>query len=252
MVSTPQPCVINDNVTRVDLEHSFNLNLCFWRVIWSPHAGEDVADHTGLGSWTNCCSGSPSEQGLSSSVATWLQGQTSNSNTNHVTNFDTWVTVGSLESGHSDTKDYLTVFVYLNCLTQLVDTRLHNYVVNFLKFGINGSGTIRCWGNINLFEGNFIFWTRKIVASFVGFVFWYHQSILAVRFNDVWLFSNYWSLGNIAVSSWAISACVARCSNTAQMNEGPSPTDPVWKLTVTVEPLLLTCSIELAFDIGVS
>ena len=137
---------------------------------------------------------------FSRSIASWFKSKTSDSYTNLVANFDTWITVCSLKSGHSNSKYNLTVFVDFNRFTQPVNARLHDYIVNLQQLCVDGSGAIWCRGNINLLERDFKFRSFPVVSSFVWLILWHYQCELTVCFNDIWLFSNDGSLIDVAVS----------------------------------------------------
>ncbi len=103
-------------------------------------------------------------------VAAWLKCQTRYPDANLITDFDAGISIGRFEGRHSDTKDYLAIFIDLNCFTQLVNAWLHNNVVYLLKLCINCGCSISGSGYVDLLKRNFELRSIPVEAPFVRLI----------------------------------------------------------------------------------
>jgi len=115
MICTPQPCVIDDHVSRVNGDHIICSHLVMPLVSRTSYSGDDIAGNTWI-----------LRRSLESSICAspfqkrrwflWscIEEDTGNSDTINISDFNTWLSCGWYESGNSETEYDLACLTGLN------------------------------------------------------------------------------------------------------------------------------------------
>jgi len=195
MVSSPEPKVIEEDVTAVDLNHDLGLHIT--RVVGTTYSGKEIVNSSWILSISSIAFLSKLEQGRGLTSSS-LKEKSRDFDTVNIGNFNGWGSIGRNKSGKTNTENDSVGLGNLDGFLKIVLTRLEQQMEALIKLCVDGGCAISILGNVNFTEVDFLSVRSPVcsVSNLIRLKFWDHELVRVTVSNDVWLLNNGWGLTN--------------------------------------------------------